>query len=373
MYRPSAEQHTVAYPAVQNWREIKRRRDKDSPYYKGPLEDGTLRIWRADIMVMWKKGKSYKGPFTGRPFVAVFSVLNGVGKEGDSVYSLTRSLRFGGVAGTPTLVDSDGKAPYQELPALFGGTITVLNSGNSLIYNGDRLFWKLSDDPYAASKRFRQIRGRADKRITVSVEPYRPEEQKLNASLIRRICLLEEKAVPDDRVATGARNVCGAFGEAMLIGVMLSEAGAFGTGAGSMVGLAGWTDTRMMTAIRNTMTNVASSGRVRRAAQALGVQRVASQADVTEWRRPQFRMQEFIAKLLVPRLRGDYIAPLGDQDMAPQGLAGDVFRAQTGLMEKMLQAVVATNDYTASRIFGTAFTSAAPNQAVDINLGHYAS
>ena len=162
MYRPSAEQSIVAYPAVQDWREIKKRRTKDKPFYTAPLTDDAMRIWRADVMVMYKRAKSYKGPFTGRPFISAFSVMNGAGREGDTVYTITRTLRFGGVAGTPTLVDSDGKAPYQEMPALFGGTITILNSGGSIIYNGDRLYWTLLKSSEDAVKRFRQIRGRPE-------------------------------------------------------------------------------------------------------------------------------------------------------------------------------------------------------------------
>lgn len=362
----------VAYPAVQDWREIARRRKNENPLYPAPTEDGHMRIWRAEVCLMYRHSKSVKGPYTGRPFLPVFSTLQNFGDANKSLYANTRSVCFGGVSGTPDLVDSDGKAPYQELPTLFGGTITILNTGNSVIMNGDRLMWALPESAKQALFRYAHIRGRPEKRIPVPVEPYRPEKQRMNADLIRGFGIGEEEVDKDDETAHGSINFLKAACELIFLGALMSDAGAFGDNAGNLGGIPA-TREALTQRIRGVVTGRGTRRKVLRMAQALGIRELDTQADMQAWQAVGFPMRDYVVRLIIPRTEAEYIVPLENGDMVPQGLPGDVYRVQTGAVETILSAVVATNDFFTDKIFARALTSAPPDKAVDIVIGHYAA
>lgn len=369
-YRPQAEQGTVAYPAMQDWREIVKRRDNATPLYPAPTTDNHMRIWRTMVCLQYKDGRVTRGPYTGRPFLKVFASLNNFGDSRKSVYANTQSVRFAGVAGTPTLTDTENGAPYHELPTLFGGTITVNHTGNRVILNGSRLYWKLPANIAAALKRHGRTRGRAPKQIPVEIEAYRPEEQKLHADLVRSFGLGGEVVNADDQVAHGAINLLEGAAELIFFGALLNEAGAFGDGSGNLGGVPR-NMANLMARMRAAIENRATAPKAIRMMQALGIRELQTDDERRAW--AGYPIQQYIVRMLIPRSENEYIAPLVNGDMVPQGPLGDIYTVQTSVMEKIMRAVVATNDYTASRIFATAFTAAAPGKEVDIMIGHYAA
>ena len=370
MYSPQAEQSTVAYPAVQDWRENAKRKANENPKYPAPTEDGHMLIWRAEVCLMYRTSRATKGAYTGRPFLPVFGTLQNFGDANKSVYENTRMVHFGGISGTPTLVDTQGKAPYMELPTLFGGTITILNTGDDIIFNGDRLMWRLPPSAKAALTRFAQMPGRPAQRIPIPIEPYRPENQKMNAELIRAFGTGKEKTHKDDAIAHGAVSFLRGACELMFLGALLNEAGAFGDGRGNLDTLPA-SQEAMTLRVRQVILD--RGMKVLRMAQALGIRDLATPEDALAWSGVHFKIRSFCVRYIIPKKENEYIVPLVNGDMHPTGFAGQIFDAQTGVAEKILKSVVATNDYYTDRIFAKAITTAPPNKAVDIVIGHYAA
>lgn len=387
LYGPQSEQHTVVYSARQSLKEINARRRAKTPAIKGETTDSHLRIWVGDICLQYTENMRVRGPYTGKSFLEVFSSLANFGTYGDSKHAMIKSVRFGGIAGTATLVSSENKSPYLDITVMFGGTITILNTGTEVIFPGDRLYWDLPANEIQAAVATGGMPGRPPNTFVPLLMPYKPEQHALNANLIRDINtaparLSRTNPTPrTDPISDGAQKFMTAVSEIMLLGIMLDRANAFGDHNDGSFGGVVLDEGMLRTALRSLTTYRNQPMALKRVCEGLDLIPVDRTAE-GEWNARRYgalgpprggipgsrMMQDYIMKLLVPIAPAEHIV---DYVMGMPDIPKRVYDAQNNVIPQLLSSVVATNDYTTSRIIGHSFTKAGPLKAVDVILGGY--
>lgn len=188
---PISELKLVKYNAFADGDHIERAmHTQGRSFIRGPLVQENFSIMKYDVCLAWSTKKQWRKAQPGEETtLRVFSPLNGLGSPKDTRMTLLSRLRFAGFAGTGTREDSTGQSPYRSLPVVVGGLYNAWNTGEQTIDAGDWVYWDLpeSDEEIKRIQGGKYNQGRPRSRFLAILRPYNPENQSMNAEMLRYV------------------------------------------------------------------------------------------------------------------------------------------------------------------------------------------
>jgi hypothetical protein len=167
--------------------EIRNRKSKmneGNSFFGGSSDDAAFTIYPKELCFIQRDIANRKK--TGNSDLLVTSVLNGGFRPDQTVEEIIESIDVAGITTGPGLkYDSFTDESDSGISLSIGGLTTIVNNGDKYIGAGDLVFWNLPSikNPYDKSNN-------GSRRITLSVEPYRPDIHQVTESNLK--CIISD-------------------------------------------------------------------------------------------------------------------------------------------------------------------------------------
>lgn len=374
-HNPVTNAGRIAYNAYLDVEEIKNRRalhKESKTFFPGPMDDRSLVILPRDVC--YTSRRSPEQLQSDRPYV--LSVLNGAyiyegtDKEGtDKWLTILDDIEFAGFAGGQgAQIDSNGVDSDRDLALVIGGTLTVPNTGDMRINNGDWILWELPplNKPYEKG-----LRG--SERIVLHIRPYCGRLDRMSENLFMELMRSANPAEfettsrsHNQPIVEGALNVRNAVYECMLMGIHIAlKLGIVGFKVNGNGGTLEQSKYNGSEEARNTILSGISSE--------LGLIKKSANGKVKTYKvlKKEVELEEVARKTMV----GDHdylmFSMLSDTGTLPNGSKGQIIKNQKQMLTDLINGVGSANFHTTRRIIGKAMNSGNPGEELDILINRY--